>query len=302
MRIGVIGIGYWGQKVAREYISLLNEGKLDSLSLCDVDESKLTTFKGEINTFTNFDEFINSVDAIHVCTNNSRHYEITRKALNQCKHVLVEKPMTLDPDEAYELVEHASSNGCILQVGHIYRFANVIRKVKELYGDEYLGKPYYFNIRWTHKMQPIKGIDILWDLLPHPIDILNFITGNWPLEFTGVGRVFRREKTNEMVNIQGIYDNSLVTNIHLSWLSPIRRRTIEIVGSERTALVECVKQEINIYEEGKIEPLKLEANNTIRDEIVNFLNAIETGKSSFNSAIVGARAVDIIKKAIETLK
>lgn len=302
MRVGVIGIGYWGQKVAREYVSLLNKGKIDSLSLCDVDESKLTDFKRKANISTNFDEFINSVDAIHVCTNNSTHYEVARKALNQGKHVLVEKPMALDPDEAYGLVEHASSNGCILQVGHIFRFANVIRKIKELYENEYLGEPYYFNIRWTHKMQPIKGIDILWDLLPHPIDILNFITGNWPLEFTGVGRAFRREKPNEMVNIRAIYDNSLVTNIHLSWLSPIRRRTIEIVGSERTALVECVKQEINIYEEGKIEPLKLEANNTIRDEIVNFLNAIETGKSSFNSAIVGARAVDIIKKAIETLK
>lgn len=105
-----------------------------------------------------------------------------------------------------------------------------------------------------------------------------------------------------MVNIQAIYDNGLATNIHLSWLSPIRKRTLEIVGSERTALVECVKQETIIYEERKIAPLKLEENNTIKDEITNFLKAIETGKSNFNSAIVGARAVDVIKKAIEPLR
>ena len=302
MRVGVIGIGYWGQKVAREYISLLNENKIDSLSLCDADESKLTTFEGKAAIFTNFEKFIDRVDAIHVCTNNSTHYEITKETLEQGKHVLVEKPMTPSHEEAYGLVEHASSNGCILQVGHIFRFANVIRKAKELYEDEYFGQPYYFNIQWSHKMQPIKGVDILWDLLPHPIDILDFITGDWPSEFTGIGRAFRRKQPNEMINIQGIYDNGLVANIHLSWLSPIRRRTIEIVGSECTASIECVEQVINLYEDEKSKPLKIEPNNTIREEIMNFLKATETGKSNFNSAIVGARAVDIIEKAIESLK
>ena len=301
MRIGVIGIGSWGLRVAKEYLDLVRDGYIDDLILCDIDKSKLEIFSDEAITTDSLDHLINRVDGIHICTPNSTHYEITKKALENGVHVLVEKPMATDHGKAYEIAELALSNDLILQVGHIYRFANVIRKTKELYEKNYFGEIYYFNLTWTHLIPYIDGVDILWDLLPHPLDILNFITKEWPLEFSGVGRAFRRATLNEVVSLQALF-NHFFASIHLSWLSPIRRRVLEIVGSKRTALVECVKQTIKLYEEGEERMMDVKANNTIKDEIINFIEAIKTGKNTFNSSIIGVKNVEMIEKALNSLR
>jgi len=302
MKIGVIGIGSWGTRVAREYVALMNEGIIDSVILCDTDNSRLRPFADVAVTSNKLDEVIRRADGVHICTPNSTHYEIAKKVVESGIHVLVEKPMTTDHNQAYELVEIATAENLILQVGHIYRFANAIRKTKELYEKSYFGDVYYFNLTWTHLMPYMENVDILWDLLPHPLDILNFITKKWPVEFVGVGRAFRRSKLNEVSSLQAIFDNGIFANIHLSWLSPIRRRILEIVGSKRTALVECVKQEIRIFEGNEEKFLEIEVNNTIRDEALNFIRAIETGKNNFNSSIVGARNVEMTEKAISSLR
>jgi len=163
MKLGVIGIGRWGTKVAREYIALMNEGIIDSIILCDTDSSRLKQFTNVITT-NQLDEVIRRVDGIHICTPNSTHYEIAKKALESGVHVLVEKPMTTDHNQAYELTELAVSENLILQVGHIYRFANAIKKIRELYENNYFGTVYYFNLTWTHLMPCMEEVDILWDL------------------------------------------------------------------------------------------------------------------------------------------
>jgi len=303
MRVGVIGIGYWGKKVAREYIDLYEEGFIDSIALCDIDESKLEPFKEQVKTYSKIDEFIRAIDAVHICTNNQTHYDIAKAALMNETNVLVEKPMTMNHDQAYSLVEIASEHGLVLQVGHIFRFANVIRKVKELYKEGFFGDIRYVKLEWTSLMPPIKDLDIIWDLLPHPLDIINFVTGEWPTEFRVTGRAYRREKLSEVAFIQADYNNDFFANIAISWLQPIRRRTMEIVGSRRSAIVDCVGQELEVYEEGGSKNrIEVVPNNTIRDEAFNFLNAIKTGKNTFNSAIVGARCVEMIERAIERQK
>jgi predicted dehydrogenase len=303
MKVGVVGIGRWGMKVAREYITLMNEGVVDSVILCDVNSSRLNLFADVAVTSNHIDEVLHVADGIHICTPNSTHHEIARRALEAGAHVLMEKPMTTNHSKAYELVEIAMSKNLTLQVGHIYRFANVIRKIKELYKSNYFGDVYYFNLTWTHLVPSMEGVDILWDLLPHPLDILNFITGKWPVEFVGVSKAFRRSKLSEVATLQAVYDDKTFANIHLSWLTPVRRRILEIVGSKRVALVECVRQKIKIYErndEGKL--LEVESNNTIRDMILNFIDAVKTGKNDFNSSMIGVRSVETIEKAIRSLK
>ncbi|OQX54020.1 MAG: hypothetical protein B5M53_06235 [Candidatus Cloacimonas sp. 4484_209] len=300
MRIGIVGIGSWGRRVAREYLSLQDEGFI-SVALCDIDESKLIAFKEKTECYNSFDKFLCNVDALHICVPNNLHFELAKKALISGKHVLIEKPMTTNSEDAYKLVELASEKGVILQVGHIFRFANVIRKAKELFQSGYFGRVFYFNMSWTHLYPPVENLDVVWDLLPHPLDILNFITGEWPYEFVGMGRAFRREKWDEVAILQAAY-RDFFANFHLSWLTPIRRRTMEIVGSKRTGLIECVDQQICVYEGGDSYSLDVEPNNTIREEALNFIKSIETGKSCFNSAIIGARVVDLIEKAIKSLR
>jgi predicted dehydrogenase len=301
LRAGIIGAGYWGSKVAREYIALMKEKMLESVYICDVDNQRLKPFVDECKTVNDINKVLKEVDMIHVCTPNSTHYEITRKALERHINVLVEKPMAADVNQAFDLVELSMKKGAILQVGHIFRFANIVRKVKQFFELGDFGKHYYFNLEWTHLIPPIENVDVTYDLLPHPLDIINFITGKWPLSFNGIGKTFRRPKLAEAAFIEAIYDE-FFANIHLSWLCPVRTRKLEIIGSKKSINADCVKQTAIIYEGCSSRDLIVDQNNTIRDEISNFLGSIKTGKSDFNSSIVGARTIEMICEAMKNIK
>lgn len=305
MNVGVIGVGYWGSKVVREYIDLVKEKKIDGVGVCDVREEVLNNFRNidiVVKVSKDYKEFLKdeNIEAVHICTNNATHYEVAKYALENGKHVLLEKPMTTDASKAYELVELSAHNGLILQVGHIFRFANVIRKAKELVDKKFFGKIYYFTLKWTTFMPSIQGVDIIWDLLPHPLDIIHFLTGKWPSNWQVMAKFYRREKLNEMTFINLDYKD-FVANVELSWITKERKRLMEIVGEERMAKVECVKQKMHIFEDGKEYDMEIEANNTIKEEAINFIESIKNRKMPFNSHIIGAKNVDIIEKIMESL-
>lgn len=298
INVGIVGVGYWGSKVIEEYLDLRNEGQIDNVAVYDDDSSQLTTYTDVDQKFTSLDNLLSHVDAIHVCTPNYTHIEIATRAIRRDKDVLVEKPLTTDRESAYNMIELASEHGCILQTGHIFRFANVIRKLKDLYEDNYFGTIYDMSLRWTHWMEPHTSTNVIWDLLPHPIDISNFVTGEWPSN--PVGRTSGpRTGVVESAKVQmEIAEANLF--VEVSWNDRIRRRSLEISGSKRSARVNCVEQEIEIFDQNKESNLgQVQSNNTIRDEAKNFIQSIETRKNTFNSAIVGARTVDKIEQ-IET--
>lgn len=302
MRVGIFGLGRWGQKVLKEYIALLDEEVIESLMLYDHNFNQLKQLNGLFKTASSFRDALNKVDVLHICTDNSTHYSIAKQALQSGIHVLVEKPMTTSYNQALELVELADSQNLILQAGHIYRFSNVIRKIVELFQEGFFGTTYYFTCTWTHLMPIKQRVDILWDLLPHPLDILNFITEKWPTDFIGAGRAFRRHNLKEIACLQALFNDDIIANIHLSWLNPFRRRILEVIGSKKTASVECVAQHITIYDNNSITSLEVEANNTLRAEILNFIDAVKTGKNHFNSSLVGARNVEMIEKAVAEVR
>jgi len=296
LRAGVIGIGNWGCKVAKEYIALMKDGLLESVALCDTDNSKLKPFTNGCKTFNDLDRVLKEADLIHVCTPNSTHYKIARKAINANLNVLVEKPMARDVNCAFDLVELSMKKGIVLQVGHIFRFANIVRKIKQLYENGEFDEPYYFNLEWTHLIPPLKNVDVIYDLLPHPLDIINFITGKWPLRFKTMGGAFRRNRLIEAAFIETVYDDFL-GNIHLSWVTPVKSRKLEIIGSKKSITADCVKQTATIYEGSEVKDMNVNPNNTIKDEILNFIISIKTGKNDYNSSIIGARSIEMISQA-----
>ncbi len=306
MNIGVIGVGYWGSKVVKEYLDLAAEGIIDGVGICDKREEVIDNFKGKedvIKLSTDYNEFLknDTIDGVHICTNNEFHYQIAKTALDNGKHVLLEKPMTTDSSKAYELVELSAHNGLILQVGHIFRFANVIREVKKLVDENYFGDIRYLTLKWTTLMKPIKGVDIVWDLLPHPLDIVHFLTGKWPSDWQIMTKKYRRKELSELALINLDYGD-FIAAVELSWLTHERKRLLEIIGSNKMAKVECVKQRLHILEEGgKLSHIEVEANNTIREEAMNFIKSIKSRKMPFNSHIIGAKNVDVIEKIVESI-
>ena len=306
MNVGVIGVGYWGKKVVGEYLDLVTEGVIDSVGICDAREDILNMYKNNDNVNLiekDYKKFVRDdcIDAVHICVNNNNHYMVANEALQHETNVLLEKPMTTTSREAYKLLELSAQHGLILQVGHIFRFANVIRKAKELIEKNYFGNKYYLTMKWTTLMDPMEGVDIIWDLLPHPLDMLHFLTGEWPRDWQVLSRAYRRKTPSEMAFIHFIYDD-FIADIELSWITPERKRIMEIIGSERSAKIECVKQNMYIFEgNNKDFDMEIKDNNTIREEALNFINSIKNQKMPFNSHIIGAKNVDIIEKIMESL-
>lgn len=299
MKVGVVGLGYWGSKVIEEYATLRENGEIDRIVAIDTEPDALASAQLADEKFKSVNAALTEVDALHVSTSNDSHFAIAKTALNSGVDVLVEKPLTTDRRRAYDLVEIASESGCILQTGHIFRFANVVREVKKKYESGYFGQPNIFTLRWTHELETPRTDGVLWDLLPHPIDILNFVTGEWPVRETGISK--RDSAGRPAVARIGLTFEDFLASIEVSWIDKSRRRSLEIAGTRRTAVVDCVGQTFVAMDGDNEDVLEIEPNNTIMSEIENFIHAIETGENKFNSAIVGARTVDAIQSVEETV-
>lgn len=310
MKVGVIGVGYWGKKHVDEYSHLGHEIVVADLSDKNLEFCKLNY---GATTVKDFHEILNDdeIKMISICTPNSTHYKICVEALKAGKNVLLEKPITTNSKDADELIRLAHSKNLILLIGHIYRYNNAIKKIKELMMNKQFGRIYTINLSWTNLEPIFLDRDILFDLGVHPLDILDLIFGKKPSNIHCIGEGFRHKNAEFAVincNLEDSFGGKdIFVNIELSWLNPINNRRMIIVGSEKTALVDCVRQKIQLINNhsGISEDLQLSPNNTIRDELEYFL------QRSLNSqpvdalepnGMVGKRIVEIIESAERSLK
>ena len=311
VNVAVIGAGYWGKKVTKEYLQLArSDPKANLLLVCDLQDQNLkccneTFHIPKKKLIMDYKQVIGSsdVDAVHICTPNETHYEICKEALSADKHVLLEKPMALDAKRAWELVGIAESRDLCLQVGHIFRFNNALKMMRNLIAQDYLGELYYLKLQWTTLTSSPLNRDIIFDLGPHPVDILNFLLKKWPIKVDCKARVYRRKLLEELAYITMEFDGKLLAHVELSWLQPGKVRQVTIIGGERSASVDCINQSIQIYENGDGDRFNLDVtrNNTIFDEISHFVESIRGNEKSNNPGLVGAKSVAVLNWAKRSL-
>jgi len=302
----VIGAGYWGYKLIREYLALAREYGIELRAVADISHEKLKKISRELGVprdrlYTNYKEILNdpNIEAVHIATPNETHFPIARDALEHGKNVLLEKPMALNSSEAFKLARLAEINDLVLLVGHIFRFNNALHKVRELLHEGILGELYYLDLVWTTKMPPPPGRDIIFDLAPHPIDVLNFLTEKWPTETYVKGKSYvRGERGLEEIAYAFLeLDKGPIAHIKLSWLEYGKKtRIVKMVGEKGIVKVDALSQEvvyINEYNnESKIEVIP---NNTMRDMIKHFIDVIRGESPPSNSALIGALTVVILE-------
>jgi len=305
VNVAVIGAGYWGKKVIREYLQLSRSDPKVILSMvCDLKDENLRYCSEafhipEKKLNMDYKQALSSsgVDAVHICTPNETHHQICKEALSADKHVLLEKPMALHARHSWELVGIAESRGLILQVGHIFRFNNALRMMRDLIAQNYFGDLYYLKLQWTTLMPSPLDRDIIFDLGPHPVDIVNYLLRKWPIKVSCRARAYRRKLLEELAYVTMEFDGKLMAHIELSWLQPGKVRQAIIIGSERSASVDCLNQSIGIYENGDGDRFNLDVtrNNTILDEVSHFVESTLEGKNSNNLGSVGAKNVAILE-------
>ena len=308
MKIGVIGLGYWGKKVAREYRALLEKGLIDELYIYDTIEESLANFKKECPeclSTDSFDTLLSSdIDGFHVCTPNSTHYDITMKLLKAGKNVLLEKPMAITYREARKLALFAYNNNLVLAVGHIFRFNNAVRKVKEMYEKGELGNLWYADLRWSTLMPSPRERDVVYDLGPHPIDILNYITSLWPTRVSATGRAFRRDKYEEVAYINMEFNGDMIGRAEVSWIYPSKIRNVGLMGEKKFISLEAVKQKIRVFDVGTGEwsDIPVEENNTILEEVTHFVKAIKNRSTPINDGFNASENIKVLEASVRSMK
>jgi UDP-N-acetylglucosamine 3-dehydrogenase len=314
LNVGVIGVGYWGKKITTEYALLSKtDPSVNLLGVCDVFEDNLEFCKEKFGVSylakSPHELLLNpEIDAVHICTPSVTHYDICKEALNQGKHVTLEKPMTLNSNEAIKLVDLALEKELVLSVGHIFRFDAAVMKAKALIESGWFGNPYWMKLTWTALMPPMPSRDIITDLAPHPFDILNFLTNEWPTKVTCVAKAHRQGQQEETAHITSEFKNNMLAHIEVSWLHPEKVREVQIMASKAFAKIDCGTQKISAYENEQFFDIPVERSNTINLELSNFVHCIREGctsNESFlnkNNGLVGANVVRLLefsRKSIE---
>jgi predicted dehydrogenase len=303
-QVGVLGVGYWGRKIVEEYSAIQNV-KVQAVS--DLIDKNLQHCKDRYSVpvlVNDYHDVINvgSIHAVHICLPNTLHFQACKEALEAGKHVLVEKPITLSSKEGNILVDLAAKKGLTLSVGHIYRFNNALAEVKRLISENFFGRVFLLNLTWTNLEPVFTDRDVIVDLAPHYFDIVNYMLDAWPAKITCVAKPYRQKDNPEATYISCEMPNGAIAHAHLNWLSPKKVRSIELVGENRSAVIDAVGQEVTIYESGYTYKLGVERNNTIRTELLHFIKSISDPMTETrNSGAIGVKTVEMIERAKESL-
>jgi predicted dehydrogenase len=302
--VAVLGVGYWGKKIVDEYNNIPGVNVRAVSDQMDKNLDFCRDRYGVEGLFHDYREVLEdpSITAVNVALPNALHFQAAKDALEAGKHVLVEKPIALSSREGKELVDLAEEMNLTLSVGHIYRFNNAMNEVRRLARSNFFGRTFFMNLMWMNLEPSYPDRDVIIDLAPHTFDIANFIFDAWPTMISCTGRAYRRESMEETAFISSEMPDGTIAHATLSWLTPRKVRTVEIVGENRSALIDAVSQEVTVYESGYTYRLGVERNNTIQTELVHFLQSIgDPLTETRNSGTIGVRTAQMIEGAKRSL-
>lgn len=326
LKIGAIGCGYWGPNLIRNFIEI---PEADLVAVVDLDQSRLDhmqTRYPQIEVFTNNyrDLFALGLDAVLIATPPQTHLAIAKDCLQHGLHILVEKPLTLNSQDAQELVDIATQQERILMVGHTFEYNPAVRYLRELINSGELGE-----IRYIDAVRASLGLfqtyaNVLWDLAPHDISILRYILDADPINIRAHGASWVRKDIESVAYAIAMFPNNILAHIRNSWLDPSKTRRITVVGSKKMVIYDDVEplEKIKIYDKGvrairhtdtfgefnfayhygdvTIPYLRLE--EPLRVQCLHFLECIRENKSPLTDGYNGLKVVEIIEAAHKSLK
>ena len=238
LNIGIIGLGYWGHNVLRNFV---NHSRIQLRYACDIDssifENTSIPLPKHCKCVTDVSAVLNDpdVDAVSIVTPAETHFTLVKEALLAGKHVLCEKPLTLNPKDGEELIKTARKVNRKLMTGYTFIYNNGIRKLKELYDLGELGQLYYMTLKRTHMGMVRSDVDVIWDLVPHDVAIINFILGHGPERVMATGAKPLGTSHYDVAFITLFYPKGILGQIHVSWVDSNKERLVRFIGDKARA-------------------------------------------------------------------
>ncbi|HJV66434.1 MAG TPA: Gfo/Idh/MocA family oxidoreductase [Geomonas sp.] len=327
LRMGVIGYGYWGPKIVRNFSSIAG---VKVTTVCDREESALKQVRAafpEVRLTCDSRDILASpdIDAVAVVTPVSTHFEIAKEALLNGKHLFIEKPFTATARQAEELIELAERKNLTIMVDHTFLFTGAVRKIKELVDNDVLGNLLYFDSIRINLGLFQKDVNVIWDLAPHDLSIMHYLVGKKPVAVAATG-ISHFNHLENVAYITLYFCGNLIAHFNVSWLSPVKIRTT-LIGGEKKMVVwnDLVADEkLRVYDRG-IEDnsgLSRETRHTmltkyrtgdmwcprcddieaLRAEAEYFVSCIDSGRRPINDGQSGLDVVRMLEAAGTSLR
>jgi len=325
INIGVIGYGYWGPNIIR------NLGQVQGASVamcCDSDPTRLGKVKVQdpsLETTTDVDQLLKNpkIDAVAIVTPVGTHYELARKALEAGKHVLVEKPLTASVSEAESLVAIAEKRKLTLMVDHTFIFTGAVRKMKEIVDRGDLGNLLYFDSVRINLGLFQKDVNVVWDLAPHDIAILEHLIDERPVSVCANGASHFKKGMEDVAYMTLYFQSGLIAHFHNNWLAPVKIRTMIVCGTQKMIVYDDMEasEKIKVYDRG----VEVKTPDEIRETLVSyrtgdmwaprlettealklmtseFVECVQTGRKPITDGIKGLDVVRILEASEMSIK
>jgi predicted dehydrogenase len=323
-KVAVLGCGYWGPNLVRNFVQLLGP---EGVVCYDTDPARLALAAERhpgVGLAADLEDVLAdvSVTGVCLCTPAATHYAITRKCLDHGKHVLVEKPLALDPAEAQALTSLAKERGLALMVGHVFLYSPSVRRLRDLVQQGELGDiRYIYSIRASLGPRVREDVNVVWDYLIHDAYIVPYVLGRGPSQVRASGGAYLRAGLTDVVFATLYWDDGLVANCTASWYDPVKTRRMVVVGSSRMAIYDeeaphkltiynrgyaphegCDKfgnRDLRLYDDGYYYP-ELDMAEPLRLECQSFLAAMQEG--AVGDTMDGVEVVRLLEAVDRSLR
>lgn len=323
IKVGVLGYGYWGPNIVRNFHRGTNSRVL---AICDKSpemQARAGAAYPEIKVTSDPCEILTNkeIDVVAVVTPVWTHYELAKKALENGKHVFVEKPFTSTSQQAEELIELAERKGLLLMVDHTFLFTGAVKKIRHLIDDGTLGDLYYYDSTRVNLGLFQHDVNVIWDLAPHDLAIMDYVINEKAEAVSATGQVHLNGH-EDIAFITVYFPDNVIAHINVNWLSPVKVRTT-LIGGEKKMLVwndleadEKIKvydKGVNVanreglyellvsYRSGDMWSPHVEQVEALKAELEHFIGCIENNKQPLNDGQAGLRVVRMLESANQSV-
>ncbi len=324
MKVGIIGLGYWGPNLVRNFLS---HKEVNEVYGCDKSEVRLRFIESrypEVKLTNKWEEIVSNhgLDLVAISTPVATHFQLAKQALENGKHVWVEKPFTLNSKEAETLIDLAEKKNLKIFVDHTFIYTGAVRKIKEIVDKKILGNIMYFDSVRINLGLFQHDVNVIWDLACHDFSIMDYLLGKKIIGITSNGIANYYEHEN-IAHIAVYFEDNCFAHVHVNWTSPVKIRRV-LIGGQKKMLVwddmlptekikvydsgvdvqsaEDVHKMLVQYRTGDMYSPKVNETEALSLGVSEFISAINENRRPLTNGEDGLRVVKILEAAEESIK
>jgi predicted dehydrogenase len=325
VRVGIIGCGYWGPNLIRNFVELPGS---DVIAVSDLRQERLAHIKSRfpsIKVTQDYEALFHmGLDGVVIATPPATHYQLARESLLHNLPVMVEKPLTLSSGECLELMRLSRMKGLALMVGHTFEYHPAVRTLRRIVQSGELGQVYYISSVRANLGLFQRALNVVWDLAPHDLSMILFVLEQEPISVSATGGSFVFPGVHDIAHLHLGFPDRVIAHVHVSWLDPCKMRRLTVVGSRKMAVFDDVDptEKIKIYDKGVEAPPytdtlaefhlsyrygdvlipHIDSAEPLRLECEDFLRAISYGVEPQAGGESALRVIRIIEAASRSLE